>query len=44
VSANIAADVAKIAYDKGYADRERPEDILADIREYMYHPVYPHYV
>ena len=44
VSAKIAADVAKIAYDKGYADRQRPDDILADVREYMYHPVYPHYV
>ncbi len=44
VSARIAADVATIAYDKGYAQRERPADVLADIRDYMYHPVYPHYV
>ncbi len=44
VSARIAADVATIAYDKGYAQRKRPADVLADIREHMYHPVYPHYV
>jgi malate dehydrogenase (oxaloacetate-decarboxylating)(NADP+) len=44
VSAKIAVDVATIAYDKGYTDRERPDDILADIHEYMYQPVYPHYV
>jgi malate dehydrogenase (oxaloacetate-decarboxylating)(NADP+) len=44
VSARIAADVATIAYDKGYAQRERPDDVFADIRQHMYHPVYPHYV
>ena len=44
VSAKIAADVAKIVYDKGYTDRDRPDDILADIHEHMYQPVYPHYV
>ncbi|MBT8110314.1 MAG: NAD-dependent malic enzyme [Gammaproteobacteria bacterium] len=43
VSALIARDVAKIAYDSGFTDREEPDDILADIHEYMYHPVYPHY-
>jgi malate dehydrogenase (oxaloacetate-decarboxylating)(NADP+) len=43
VSALIARDVAKIAYDRGLTDREEPEDILADIRAYMYRPVYPHY-
>ena len=43
VSALIARDVAKMAYDNGFTDREEPEDILADIREYMYQPVYPHY-
>ena len=43
VSALIARDVAKIAYDRGLADRQEPEDILADIREYMYQPVYPQY-
>ncbi len=44
VSARIAADVATLAYDRGHAQRERPDDILADIREHMYHPIYPHYV
>jgi len=43
VSALIARDVAKMAYDNGLTDREEPEDILADIHEYMYQPVYPHY-
>ena len=44
VSAKIAAEVATLAYDKGYTDRPRPEDILQDVQEYMYHPIYPHYV
>jgi malate dehydrogenase (oxaloacetate-decarboxylating)(NADP+) len=43
VSAQIACDVAKIVYDKGYTDKEEPEDIMADIHDYMYQPVYPHY-
>ena len=43
VSALIAHDVAKLAYDNGLAGKEQPEDILADIHEYMYQPVYPHY-
>jgi malate dehydrogenase (oxaloacetate-decarboxylating)(NADP+) len=44
VSGLIAHDVAKMAYDNGYTDREEPEDILADIHANMYQPVYPHYV
>jgi malate dehydrogenase (oxaloacetate-decarboxylating)(NADP+) len=44
VSARIAADIATIAWDRGYADRPRPADILADIHAHMYQPVYPHYV
>jgi malate dehydrogenase (oxaloacetate-decarboxylating)(NADP+) len=44
VSAKIAADVATLAYDKGYTDRPRPDDVLADIHAHMYHPIYPHYV
>jgi len=44
VSAQIATDVATMAYDRGYTDREKPADVLADIHEHMYHPVYPHYV
>jgi malate dehydrogenase (oxaloacetate-decarboxylating)(NADP+) len=43
VSARIAYDVAKIVYEKGYTDKEEPDDIMADIRDYMYQPVYPHY-
>jgi malate dehydrogenase (oxaloacetate-decarboxylating)(NADP+) len=43
VSALIAYDVAKMAYDKGLTDKEEPEDIMADIHAYMYQPVYPHY-
>jgi len=43
VSAVIAYDVAKMAYDKGLTDKTEPEDIMADIHEYMYQPVYPHY-
>jgi len=44
VSALIARDVATIAYRSGYTDRAEPEDILADIQDSMYQPVYPHYV
>lgn len=43
VSALVARDVAKIAFDEGLTDKKRPDDILADIHEYMYQPVYPHY-
>jgi malate dehydrogenase (oxaloacetate-decarboxylating)(NADP+) len=43
VSAFIARDVAKIAYEEGLTDKEEPDDILADIHDYMYQPVYPHY-
>jgi malate dehydrogenase (oxaloacetate-decarboxylating)(NADP+) len=43
VSAKIAYEVAKIAFKQGLADREEPEDLMAEIRAYMYQPVYPHY-
>ena len=43
VSAKIAAEVAGIAYREGLAQREAPGDILADIREQMFQPLYPHY-
>jgi len=43
VSAKIAYDVAKIVYDKGYTDKKEPDDIAAEIHDYMYQPVYPHY-
>jgi len=43
VSAKIAYEVATIAFEKGLADREMPEDLMAEIRAHMYQPVYPHY-
>ena len=43
ISSRIARDVAKMAYDNGFTDKEEPDDILADVRDHMYHPVYPHY-
>jgi len=43
VSARIAEQVAGIAYDRGLADSERPDDIPGAIRDYMFQPVYPHY-
>ncbi|MFH1679510.1 MAG: NAD-dependent malic enzyme [Candidatus Eisenbacteria bacterium] len=44
VSAAIAAAVAEIAYEKGYARKPRPENILSYIRSQMYDPSYPKYV
>ena len=43
VSSLIARDVAQIAYDKGLAGKDEPEDLMAEIRDYMYQPIYPHY-
>ncbi len=43
VSARIAAEVAELAWREGLAQRERPQDICADIRDHMYQPRYPHY-
>jgi malate dehydrogenase (oxaloacetate-decarboxylating)(NADP+) len=43
VSALIAAEVARIAWDTGLAGRDKPDDILADVQASMYQPVYPHY-
>ena len=43
VSALIAAEVAAIAYRQGLAQREAPDDILSDVRDYMFQPTYPHY-
>jgi malate dehydrogenase (oxaloacetate-decarboxylating)(NADP+) len=43
VSAQIAFAVAKIVYEKGCTDKAQPADIMAEIRDYMYQPVYPHY-
>ncbi len=43
VSALIAHDVAKVAYEQGLTDKVEPDDLLAAIRDYMYQPIYPHY-
>ncbi|MBT8069661.1 MAG: NAD-dependent malic enzyme, partial [Gammaproteobacteria bacterium] len=43
VSAKIAYEVARIAFDTGLAQCEEPEDLMADIRSRMYQPIYPHY-
>jgi malate dehydrogenase (oxaloacetate-decarboxylating)(NADP+) len=43
VSAKIAYEVAMIAFERGLADREMPDDLLAEIRAHMYQPLYPHY-
>ncbi len=43
VSALIAYEVAKIAFSQGLAGREEPEDLMAEIREHMFQPIYPHY-
>ena len=43
VSADIACEVARIAWQSGLATREEPEDILADIKASMFEAVYPHY-
>ena len=40
VSAHIAAAVAEVAYEQGFASRERPADLLEHIRAEMYHPNY----
>ena len=42
-SALIAHEVAKMVYDNGLTDKERPDDLMAEIQDYMYQPVYPHY-
>jgi malate dehydrogenase (oxaloacetate-decarboxylating)(NADP+) len=43
VSSQVAARVAEVAYSAGLARRERPDDLLADIRERMFEPDYPIY-
>ena len=43
VSALIAYEVAKIAFEKGLAQCEEPEDLMAEIHKHMFQPVYPHY-
>jgi malate dehydrogenase (oxaloacetate-decarboxylating)(NADP+) len=43
VSARIAVAVAEVAFRDGLADIERPDDLLAFIRQQMYQPTYPIY-
>ena len=43
VSAHIALEVAGVAYDRELAGKPRPKNILEDIHEYIFKPVYPHY-
>ena len=44
VSLRIAAAVAAEAHDNGLARAARPDDLMADIRDRMFDPVYPEYV
>jgi malate dehydrogenase (oxaloacetate-decarboxylating)(NADP+) len=44
VSANIAAAVAKVAYDEGLATVPRPADLIGYIRGTMYEPSYVDYI
>jgi malate dehydrogenase (oxaloacetate-decarboxylating)(NADP+) len=44
VSARIAVDVAEVAYKRGFAGKERPADVMADVRANMYEPVYRSYL
>ena len=44
VSAYIAAAVARVAYEQGFADAPKPPDLLAHVRAQMYDPHYPNYV
>jgi malate dehydrogenase (oxaloacetate-decarboxylating)(NADP+) len=43
VSLNIAAAVAKIAFDRGLAGIEKPDDTRGFIKSCMYDPTYPEY-
>jgi malate dehydrogenase (oxaloacetate-decarboxylating)(NADP+) len=43
VSAQIAAAVARVAYDEGLATLPRPEDLLGYVKSQMYEPRYPNY-
>ncbi|HEY2135233.1 MAG TPA: NAD-dependent malic enzyme [Xanthobacteraceae bacterium] len=40
VSAHIAAEVAKVAYDRKLAAGPKPADLLAHVRSHMYEPSY----
>jgi malate dehydrogenase (oxaloacetate-decarboxylating)(NADP+) len=40
VSLAIAIEVARIAYDRGFARRPRPDDLAATVAAEMYQPIY----
>ena len=44
VSAHIAMEVAKVAYQRGLATGHAPNDMLAHIQSHMYEPDYRSYV
>jgi malate dehydrogenase (oxaloacetate-decarboxylating)(NADP+) len=44
VSAHIAAEVAKVAYQRGLATGPTPNDMLAHVQSHMYEPEYCSYV
>jgi malate dehydrogenase (oxaloacetate-decarboxylating)(NADP+) len=44
VSAHIAAEVAKVAYQRGLATGPAPNDMLAHVQSHMYEPEYHSYV
>jgi malate dehydrogenase (oxaloacetate-decarboxylating)(NADP+) len=44
VSADIATSVAEVAFRNGFAEIDRPDDVLAYIRSQMYEPEYASYV
>ena len=44
VSAVIATAVAGVAYDKGFARKPKPDDLLAYIKSQMYEPKYQRYI
>jgi malate dehydrogenase (oxaloacetate-decarboxylating)(NADP+) len=44
VSAHIAAEVAKVAYQRGFASGATPNDMLAHVHAQMYQPEYHSYV
>jgi malate dehydrogenase (oxaloacetate-decarboxylating)(NADP+) len=43
VSARIAAAVGEVAFKRGLAEIERPDDLVAFMHEQMYDPTYPTY-
>jgi len=43
VSAQIAAEVARVAYQRGLATGKAPDDVLKFIKSQMYEPAYSSY-